>query len=164
MIDWDAVSAIGTCIGAFGTFLACSISLWQSHIANVNRLKITISKDVVSTDDPSQHYVGISVANVGNKTVYINIVGYKVRGKKGVYAINPNGCSDGIKTPFADHTILPGRCISFYFSRKTFLGYLHEEFSKGHKIRFCCVDSTGSIYYKCCNRKSWIKESSNLFS
>lgn len=160
MADWNAVSAIGTCAGAIGTFIACSISLWQSHIANANRLKITISKDFVYTADPSQqHYIGILIANAGNKTVYINMVGYKISGKKGIYSINPNVCSDGIITPFADHAILPGQCISFYFDRKTFLGYLHEEFSKGHRIRFCCVDSTGSFYYKRCNRKSWIKES-----
>ena len=46
MTDWDAVSAIGTCIGAFGTFLACSISLWQSHIANVNRLNNLILANI----------------------------------------------------------------------------------------------------------------------
>ena len=83
-INWDAVSAIGTCFAAFATFLACVIALWQTKYANYKKLKLKFYDDAysVTSDQNICHFININVCNIGNRKITIKELSIPLKNRK----------------------------------------------------------------------------------
>lgn len=160
MVDWNIFSAISTGLGAFATFIACAISLYQTRIANKKRLKIVIQWNmvIVPSTEPDKSYVDITLINIGNKPIIINAVGYQRVGQKGFVLVNPHQTHDGKILPGTEHIIEPEHSAYFMFERTNFIGYLEGELQKGYRLRIFCRDSTGQVYCKRIKKKDWMEK------
>lgn len=152
-IDWNAVSAIGTCLGALATFLACVIALWQTKIAYKKSLKI-IFNDNIKLSHPSipkeeSEYVNVQIINTGNRDVVISEWAYELNDNmKAVLLVN---FTKYFPTIFPITVEVDNKKEIFY-EKKFFLKNVEEaiirnEINKQKKIKFSVTDAAGKKYY-----------------
>ena len=152
-IDWNVVSAIGTCLGALATFGACLIALWQTKIAYKKSLKI-IFNDNIKLSHPSipeeeSEYVNIQIINTGNRDIAISEWAYELKDDmKAILLVN---FTKYLPTIFPITVEVDNKKEIFY-EKKFFLNNVKEaignnDINKQKKIKFSVTDVTGRKYY-----------------
>ena len=152
-VNWDAVSAIGTLIGATATFAAVVVALFQTKVANIKRLKLAFSDshiviDTKSGKQESGPYFYISAANTGNRDITIENWFIEV-GKGSSYLVKNNE-----SLPFLTQLptkIAPEESIDLAVLRKDILDALRKNKSIGfldmkRKITIVLRDNTSKTY------------------
>ena len=149
-MNWNAFAAIWTALSAIATFSACAIALYQTRMSNHKYLKLKPLKNYIiknSIECSNKKYSGLSITNIGNKTVYVTSFGYRIDGDKGFAYINPHLSTDGVITPFVPHALNPEQSLTFLVEKPIVDGYLMPEFAAKKKIKLFCSDSTNNFYY-----------------
>ena len=141
--NWNVASSIGTILCAFATFLACFISLYQTRISNRKIIKLRVLYDNVLIESSGRwgeksetKYMGLSITNIGNKTIIVCGFGYLTSKKEGLYYINPHFCTDGNIIPFSEHVLEPEKSLSYNVEKEIMEKYLFSAFKS--IIGFIC--------------------------
>lgn len=108
---WQKIAALGQVAGAIATFGAVAVSLWVSIRSRRPRLKIRVGERLIIPGNPwddNQNVLMFSIANVGDRTVHVNGVGWRtgwfrhgpsyVRRKQAVQMVGSIGL--GVEPPF----------------------------------------------------------------
>jgi len=174
--DWDAISAIGTILGALATFLACWIALWQTYSNNRKKLKIEMREIELLVGTPNNYctYVEIRITNVCMRPIEIkkwnisgknagkdewenefeNESGYILKKYFELYTPNEKVCSlDERNNPDLPYMLGVDENISFYCEFKRLERWLIDateagSFKRSAKINFNFIDSSGRKYSK----------------
>lgn len=151
-IDWAAVSAIGTCVGALATFCAVLVALFQPKWANRKKLNLYFGDNYHVAGylgRESEPYIFLSATNVGNRKIIINSWGIKVsEAYHYIFTDDPNAeLHANLPT-----TIEPEEEGCFFMLRKYLVDTLQKEKVKGtmkpnQKVKLFLVDSAGQNYY-----------------
>lgn len=122
-------------------------SVLSSGVANRNETGTPRTAIKNSIECSNKKYSGLSITNIGNKTVYVTSFGYRIDGDKGFAYINPHLSTDGVITPFVPHALNPEQSLTFLVEKPIVDGYLMPEFAAKKKIKLFCSDSTNNFYY-----------------
>lgn len=80
-VDWNMVSAIGTCFGALATFMAVAVALWQASVSSYPKVKAWLSYSYEEHERKEGKFynfvAGIEVVNVGIACVSIKELRYR---------------------------------------------------------------------------------------
>lgn len=156
MTAFEIHTVIISLLGAVATFSAVVVALWQTKYANRKKLKCKFS-DKCSVYNPSNNafkeYVYMSVTNIGNKIITINLWGILTTKTEGFALFtalsgDPIDKQLSVKTPYR---LDPEENINFYFDRQDFASQIKHEIeekriNKNKKLRLFVSDSTGKKY------------------
>jgi len=160
-VNWNAVAAISTSIGAIATFLAVIVALWQAKWVNRKKLKLSFGESFALTDgvNTTGEYTVLSVANIGNRKVRITEWGIYINKNRHLW----------VNEFAADNRILPydldiEESITLSIRRQAFIEAIKTEYSKSKRQKLCRVklyvnDNTGRTYYSYSTKR--IKEYCN---
>ena len=150
-INWDAVSAIGTCIGAMATFAAVVVALWQTKWSNRKRLKLSVQEGIHIIDNKSLRTVTLRITNIGNKRVIIDHFSFYIKKKESQF-MPFSIIQNGIEEMFTPKTIEVDECLYLSVPLERFIDYLQKQehvnkyFMPSAKITFCVTEKTGREY------------------
>ena len=152
MINWSAISAIGTCCGAVATFCACVIALWQTKYNNRKKIKIHFNEYVLLSHPmipkEEQKFVGATIVNEGNRSVNITDWAFELKNnKKSVLILN-------YKKPYLTTlpvTVEPEQKVDLYYEKHFFEHNIAElikenQIVNNKKVKFSIKDATGKVY------------------
>lgn len=136
-LNWDAISAIGQCLGAIATFLAVVVALKQSRPKIIVKAKICniYSSDLKPTILRTDQLV-ITAVNVGNIPVQITSMGLKLprRSKQDIYIVpQPNTIPK---------VLMPSEEVSIWTDIKAYRSRGIKDFNFA-----CAYDSASRVYY-----------------
>lgn len=152
-INWEAISAIGTCLGALATFVACVIALWQTKIAYKKKLKVVFNDNITFINPlllkNNEKFVGISIYNKGNRNVIINEWSFEFKNHmRGPILVN---FTKYYPTKFPICIEVENNKDVFYeraFFEQNVQDLINKgQISKNKKIRFSIKDATGKKYF-----------------
>lgn len=155
-INWEAMSALGTWIGAIATFVAVMVALWQTKYANKKKARLSFVENMTLVPTvpigkigyiPKNQYVGINFANIGNRKIILNSFWIELPdGSRAI--IHPESTPIGtlswpVELDVEESAFLP-------WQKDKFLEFLNVDstLDRNKKIVFCVSDSIGVIY-KC---------------
>ena len=149
-INWEAVSAVGSCFAALATFFACCIALWQTKYSNMKKLKLVFSDNTVALSNTfERYYISVDVRNIGNRDIQIQELALYVKRKKRYVLMLNKTTLLNTDLPF----MLPVECAkTLYFDRHLFfqnvaLALKNKEINGWNKLKLGIKDSSGRIYY-----------------
>ena len=153
-IFWTAFGAIGSTIGAFCTAAAVIVALWQTKVSYKKKVKITFTDNItiVSAIATKKHeYVGVTVANIGNREIVINNWGFDLHDGTRMLIVpdaSPLGRALQVELP---HRLAIEESITLYYEKDLFHGVVKESIEKqklkpDKGITFYVTDSTGNKY------------------
>ena len=76
---WTAFGAIGGTLGALATAAAVIVALWQTRYSQKKKLKLSFTDDIAVVPQNGtvvRRYVGVRIANIGNREVVITGWGF----------------------------------------------------------------------------------------
>lgn len=156
MTAFEIHTVIISLLGAVATFGAVVVALWQTKYANRKKLKCKFSDECSvynSSNKAFKEFVYMSITNIGNKTVTINLWGVLTTKTDGfafftALSGDPIDKQLSVKTPYR---LEPEESINFYFDRQDFASQIKHEIeekriNKNKKLRLFVSDSTGKKY------------------
>ena len=151
-INWNMVSAVGTCLGALATFCACFIALWQTRIAYKKKIKLTFSDNITITDMNAKiniKLVSVTIYNTGNKDIEIRELAIHTNNKSKYILIQEVIPFVKLKLP---HRLNTESSVDLMYEYNRFVPLLQEmlqknEIYKWNKIKFGIKDSSNKVYY-----------------
>ena len=142
---------LGTWFAGLGTFAAASIALWIALRAKKVDLKCNVGLRVIVGGGKSIDCLSFQVANVGERSVTVDSVGWRIgRGKNRRYAIQFLGTMSPAQYP---KRLSPGERASFlvdFLEPSEWMQTLHRDFIKGEAVdtlRAQIDTSVGHIKY-----------------
>lgn len=93
-MDWNMVSAIGTCFGALATFLAVAVALWQASLSSFPKVRAWLTYSYEKNDCAEGEFfsfiAGLEVANTGIARVSLKELHYRdvISGTSGSLSIS----------------------------------------------------------------------------
>lgn len=151
--NWEMISAIGTCVGAFATFCACLVALWQTKTAFKKKVKVYFN-ELIYFNHPiipknECRFVGASIVNKGNREVNIREWAIELKNnKKSVLILNYNK-SYLTKLPVK---IQPEEKVELYYEWSFFENNIHQLIKdhlikENRRLKFSVTDMTDHKYY-----------------
>lgn len=150
-----AISAIG----AFATFSAVFVALWQTKYANRKKLKCVFTEGITLCNLENgikKEYVGMSISNIGNRKVILSSWGlkspihfYQILTNIGdMRNADPYDKSLSTKTPFP---LDMEQNIFLYYPKDLFYGLVQDliakkEVKENERLHFVVRDSAGKEY------------------
>ena len=150
---WTAFGAIGGTVGALATAVAVIVALWQTKYSQKKKLKLSFYSGIaVMIENKEYLFVGISIANVGNRDVVIQNWGWCLDNKE-LMLVHPI-----LDFPLNQMQVqLPYKLsieeqITLYLPKDNFLMNISENIQKktlkaNKPIKFWVLDSTGKNHY-----------------
>ena len=152
-INWTAISAIGTCLGAVATFLACLIALWQTKQTFKKKVRVYFN-ELIYFNHPTipqneSRFVGVTIINKGNRDVNIREWAIELKSnRKSVLILNYN-------KPFLTQLpikIEPEQKADLYYEWEFFIKNIkkltEDKLIRGNKkVKFSITDMTDEKYY-----------------
>ena len=150
---WNAFGAIGGTVGALATTGAIVVALWQTKIAYQKKVKLSINEncELLSENWGVKSYIGVTIANAGNRDVVIQRWGYELEDGT-IYVIERDLSLAGrFFQPQLPHKLALEECITLYYDKKLFLDIMSELIEKGKvnenkMVKFYVEDGTGGKY------------------
>lgn len=164
MINWDAVSGIGSVCASIATFCAVIVSLWQTRLKTRKCLQFEFSPSVIGIGDigvKDEPYISLSVTNICQRKIKIVSWGIILKyGHKACCCTSTMGClGDNLPT-----LLEPDVTANLFTIRKSFYQtiqkYNSEKFlDKNSKLKMYVTDASGSIYVYTtkCKIKNFLK-------
>lgn len=171
-IFWTAFGAIGTTLGAFCTAAAVIVALWQTKTSYKKKIKIKFADNIIitsATGTQMYKYVGVTVANVGNREVVIDNWGFELHDGTRMLIVqdhSPIGRAIQVKLPYR---LVIEESITLYYEKDLFHGVVKESIEKGNLLPDKCItfyvtDSTGNKFTVKTDKKAnyYIKSDSTI--
>lgn len=155
IINWNVLTAIGTCAGAVATLAAVLVALYQSKWANRKKLRLSFGDSYNSIDQiygVQGPYICMTIRNVGNRRVIIDSWGIKFSKNDWLFfrgnVLNPAD-PDFNQLP-KDVQIEERVCL--LLKRKPFTEAIQQKYESGRirlysRIKLYVADSSGKLYY-----------------
>lgn len=148
---WTAVGAIGGTLGAFATAIAVIVALWQTRFNYKKKLKLSFTDNIIVVPEKGsfyKKYVGITVANIGNRDVVIKNWGFDLDDGTKMLIVqdtSPIGRALQVTLP---HRLIIEDSTTLYYEKEVFIDLIKELSEKRQidlkkKIPFFVEDSTG---------------------
>ena len=152
---WSALGAIGGTLGACATTVAVIVALWQTKYSQKKKLKISFNKDIAAVSMNGEilaRYIGISIANIGNRSVTVTKWGFELHNGESFLIVGDNEPISKLMQAELPHKIEIEEGIDLIYRKKYFLGLLKENVSKGNldpkkSLRFYVFDNAKEKYY-----------------
>ena len=150
---WTAFGAIGGTVGALATAVAVIVALWQTKYSQKKKLKLSFSSGIAAMIGNKDYlFVGISIANIGNRDVVIKNWGWCLDNKELmlVYPVLDFPLNQmQVQLPYK---LSIEEQITLYMPKDKFLLNVSENIQKktlkaNKPIKFWVLDSTGKNHY-----------------
>ena len=161
MLFWTAFGAIGGTLGAFATFIAVAVALWQTKYSYKKKLKVSFYDKAqilnISGTDIIE-LIALTTINIGNRDVIIDGWGLKLKDGNEARILSDlpmknvsRYVQEALKTSLP-HLLSVEHSVTFYYDKTLFLQLIPQYCKKGEltpnkPITFFVVDSTGRKYY-----------------
>lgn len=152
---WTAFGAIGGTVGALATTAAVVVALWQTKYANMKKLKIQFSDDIIlvpsNGDFSRKHkYIEITVTNIGNRNIRLTNCCIMLPHSKSAFILqNHSNLAQQLSASWPI-TIQPEERTQQLWDIQLFYMYVKKHLTdykyKSDKIIWCVSDSTGKEY------------------
>jgi len=148
-VFWSAFGAIGTTLGAFATFAAVVVALWQTKFAHRKKLEIFFQPSgVAAYGKIVESFIWINIANTGNRAVTIKEWNICINGPS--YSLVDNtklkDCSR-VELPIK---LEPEESIDLYCDYQFFIALLqcsyYKDFCGMRRVRIQVRDGTNKVY------------------
>lgn len=152
---WTAFGAIGGTLGAIATTSAVIVALWQTKYNQKKKLKLSFSDNISIVPQSGsiiKRYVGVTVANIGNREVVIKGWGFELKKPYSMMIVSDISSFDKWIQPKLPYRLSLEESITLYYEKDLFTkvvtDYCDKEELKQYKpIRFYVVDSTDKRHY-----------------
>ncbi|MBS5135692.1 MAG: hypothetical protein KHZ05_09685 [Oscillospiraceae bacterium] len=151
-INWQAISAIGTFMGALATFAAVFVALFQTRIANRKKLKLTFGDNYSAINAQSGAKVGpflyLSAVNTGNRDIVLQNW-FICIGKSQNYLVKNN--THPLLQTKLPQKLCPEERADFFLMRDEFVEILKKDKIKSaihnwQRVSAILVDNAGKKY------------------
>lgn len=154
-INWEAIGAIGTCLGAIATFWAVVVALWQTRLTRVKKLNLSFNRNILLYDSGTIDGVSISVQNTGNRNITIQEIGFVLKDASCLTIINNGLVQQAATLPI---TLEPDSSADFIvildkLSNSLKKAIQQEKIEENDKLKIFVRDNFNKRYYKKTNEK-----------
>lgn len=147
-INWEAIGAIGTCLGAIATFWAVVVALWQTRISRKKSLELVFEPHfLIPPNSEIKKTLGLTIMNTGMRNITIQEWGFWLNncGTKLYIPNYPIGAS-------LPATLEPDSAINLYTDIDNLLEGLQRHLEEGNikekEKLIVYVRDNFSVYYK----------------
>ncbi len=152
MTCYEIWSLIIGAVGAIATFSAVIVALWQTKFANMKKLKLSFSSGIATLiSDKDYIFVGLSIANIGNRDITIKNWGFNLDNGEKLLVVQLHDFPIKQMQPELPHKLHQEEQIMLYFPKDKFISLVKSNVDSGKlkktkKIKVWAVDSTGKEY------------------
>ena len=168
ILFWTIFDSIFSAFGAVATFSAVIVALWQTKYANRKKLKLNFTDklqayDVTNFSD-SVKYVGITITNIGNRSVVLQNWGIKCDDGYDCLLVQKFDYIERLVSVLLPYTLEPEHQITLTLRADRFVKIIGNKshFIGNKRIVFFVHDTTGRKF-KVKSNKS-VKDYISIFS
>lgn len=152
---WTAFGAIGGTLGALATAAAVIVALWQTKYSQRKKLKLSFTDDIAVVPQNGtviRRYVGVSIANIGNREAVITGWGFDLAKPQSMLIVPDTSPIEKAIQPKLPYRLSLEESITLYYQKDLFTQVVTEscdnkQLKKDQPIRFYVSDSTGKKHY-----------------
>ena len=152
---WTAFGAIGGTLGALATAAAVIVALWQTRYSQKKKLKLSFTDDIAVVPQNGtvvRRYVGVRIANIGNREVVITGWGFDLEKPHSMMIVPDLSPIEKAIQPKLPYRLQLEESITLYYQKDLFTKVVTErcdndQLKKGQPIKFYVSDSTGKKHY-----------------